>query len=90
MAFIIIRRDDCEILKWSAQMRGYGYRITGENSEYESSFDAVLFAREMRGSNFVIDADHYDAVRALHDRRCCTSAYEIAVERLIDSECHCD
>ena len=89
MAFIIIRRDDCEVLKWSAEMRGHGYRIAGENSEYETSFDAVLFARELRGSNFVIDADYYDAVRALHNLGGCTSAYEIPMEREMDSECDC-
>ena len=93
MAYIIMRRDDCEALRWNGKLKEYGYRIDGEIVEHETSSDALLYAKELRAENFVIYAEHYEKVRALYARRkpnsslyAYSSAHEIENEQRAESD----
>ena len=93
MAYIIMRRDDCEALRWNGKLRESGYRIDGEIVEHETSADALLYAKELRAENFVIDAENYEEVRALYARRkpnsslyAYSSAHEIENEQRAESD----
>ena len=93
MAYIIMRRDDCEALRWNSKLRGYGYRVEGEFDAHETSSAALLFAKELKGDNFVINAEHHEEVRALYARRkpnsslyAYSSAHEIDSEQRAESD----